>query len=691
MKYSLNWIKDFCDVTSPPEELSYRLLMLGFEVEGVEEVGGDTVLSVDITPNRADCLSIQGLAREIAFACGTEFKPRELEPDEKPGDPGVEVIIEAADLCPRYMARAVTGVKNGPGPGWMGERLEAVGLRPIDILVDATNYVQLEVGQPLHAFDRAKIRGGKIIVRRAKPGERMLLLDETELELSPDDLVIADIEGPIALAGVMGGAGSEVGPDTTGVIIECAYFEPKAIRRTSKRYGVETESSYRFERGVDPAGIPYAADRTAKLMVEYAGGTVIAPSIDAGQTNWPMPTVSLRPSRANMLIGCDLSPGVMRNMLERLYMVVEEKRSDTLAVTPPTFRRDIERETDLIEEVARAYGYDRVEPKLTAGEPPPPEHLEKEEVEDRLRELMVGAGFYEVYTNSFTPARGAAEGGRDPDEAVAVANPISAVHTHLRREIWPQLIEVAEYNGRQGEKGVVFFELGTVFEPSKKWKSEFLGLERPGLSEYYHLAAVAGGTPSEENWQGEVWVVDFFLVKGALENLAEYFELGDVVITEVPGSEAGKTPPRSGVSGVWGVEAGACCGRIYELELEYINGKSYAFELDITPVVARGLPATVKFEPPRRFPYVERDLALSVEANLPAGDLLRVLDGSDVLLESVGIFDVYEGKGVSAGKKSIGVRLRYRADDRTLTDEEANERREQALKLLKSKFDLELR
>jgi phenylalanyl-tRNA synthetase beta chain len=690
MDYSLNWIKHFCDVTLSVDELAYRLLMLGFEIEGVEDVGSDTVLSVDVTPNRADCLSMQGLAREIAFACGAEFKPREFELDEKPGDPGVEVIIEAPDLCPRYMARAVTGVKNRPCPDWMGKNLEAVGLRPIDILVDATNYVQLEVGQPLHAFDRVKIRGDKIIVRRAGAGEKMVLLDETELELVPDDLVIADVEGPIALAGVMGGAGSEVGPDTTDVIIECAYFEPKAIRRTSKRYGIETESSYRFERGVDPAGIPYAADRAAELMAEYAEGTVVAPPIDAGQTNWPTSTVTLRPSRANMLVGCNLSAGEMRDILERLYMSVEEKGADMLAVTPPAFRRDIERETDLIEEVARAYGYDRVEPKLTAGEPPPPGHLAKEEVEDRFRELMVRAGFYEVYTNSFVPSRSFGGDG-DSGNAVSVINPISAVHKHLRREMWPQLVEVAEYNGRQGESGVMLFELGTVFEPAEKWESEFLGLVRAGVSEFYHLAAVAGGTPGEADWKGEARYVDFFSLKGAFENLAEYFELGDVVITDAAGGEAVGTSGGFEISGVWDVKAGGCAGRIYELELEYINGKSYCFELDVTPVVAAGPPAVDKFEPPRRFPYVERDLALMVDATLPAGNLMDVLKGYDELLESVGIFDVYEGKGIPKGKKSVGIRLRYRAGDRTLTDEEANERREEALKQLKSKFDLEIR
>jgi phenylalanyl-tRNA synthetase beta chain len=689
MKYSLNWIKDFCDVTLSLEELSYRLLMLGFEVEGVDEVAGDTVLSVEVTPNRADCLSMRGFAREVAVACGTGLKPHELTLAEESGDPGVEVVIEDPELCPRYMARTVTGVKNGPCPDWMGVRLEAIGLRPIDVLVDATNYVQLEVGQPLHAFDRAKVRGDKIIVRRAVAGEKMLLLDETELSLSPDDLVIADVEGPIALAGVMGGAGSEVGPDTTDIIIECAYFDPKAIRRTSKRYGVETESSYRFERGVDPAGIPYAADRAAELMAEYAAGTVIAPAIDVGQTDWPMPTVELRPSRANMLIGCELSAGETGGILERVYMTVEEKDTDTLAVTPPTFRRDIEREVDLIEEVARAYGYDRVEPRLPAGELPRPGQLAKEEVEDRFREMMVRAGFFEVYTNSFVSEESAAAGGGSED-ATAVVNPISAVHTHLRRVIWPQLVEVAEYNGRQGEAGVMLFELGTVFEPVKKWSSEFLGLERPGLSEYYRLAAFAGGTPGEESWHGERRGVDFFLLTGALENLAEYFGPGDVVITDATSGETGGTGTGFEILGAWEVETGACAGRIYELRLEYISGKSFAFEMDVTAVVAAGPPGAGKFKPPKRFPYVERDLALLVDANLPAGELVRTLEGDD-LLESVGIFDVYEGEGIPTGRKSIGVRLRYRADDRTLTDEEANEKREKALELLKSKYDLELR
>jgi phenylalanyl-tRNA synthetase beta chain len=441
---------------------------------------------------------------------------------------------------------------------------------------------------------------------------------------------------------------------------------------------------------VDPAGIPYAANRAAGLMAEYAAGTVIAPAIDAGQTDWVMPAVTLRPSRANMLIGCELSADETQDVLEKLYMTVDTEGADALAVTPPTFRQDIERETDLIEEVARAYGYDRVKSKLTAGEPPPPEHLAKEEVEDKLRDLMVRAGFYEVYTNSFVPPRSA--GGEDGSESlVSVVNPISAVHTHLRREILPQLVEVAEYNGRQGEPGVMLFELGTVFEPAEKWESEFLDLARAGVSEYYHLAAIGGGTPGEADWEGEARRVDFFSLKGVLETLAAYFELGDVVITAAAGTGTGGTPAGLEITGVWDVKTGGCGGRIFELKLEYVSGKSYCFELDVTPVVAAGTPAVGKFEPPRRFPYVERDLALLVDANLPAGELMEVLKGYDQLLESVRIFDVYEGKGIPEGKKSVGIRLRYRADDRTLTDEEVNERRAEALERLKSKFDLEIR
>ncbi|MCP4230966.1 MAG: phenylalanine--tRNA ligase subunit beta [bacterium] len=673
MKYSLKWLNDYCAISVKPEELAHIITFLGLEVESIEEYKDDYILDVDVTPDMAHCLSMVGLAREIAIGTGGQFKiPKPKYKTETRDDPGIEVIVDNPDLCPLYIGRVIEGVTLGAGPGWMGERLEAAGMRPLDVIVDITNYVMLETGQPFHAFDKSKLAGGKIIIRRAKPGEPITLLDETELELCEDDLVIADAERPIAIAGVMGGIGSEIDANTEDIVLEIAHFEPTSVRRTAKRYDLATESSYRFERGVNPDGVLAASDRAVALFEELAGGTVIAPTATAGETDWPMLELALRTERVNTILGTRLTTDEVGDILNRLDMDVEPAKDGVLAVKPPGYRRDLTREIDIIEEVGRVYGFNEIDSTLPTDDFMPPFHIEREEIFNTIRDTLVGSGFYEAYTDGFTDAERLVRYGV-AENAVAMQNPLSANLTHLRPAIWPMLAEVADRNGRYGETGVLLFELGTVFYGAKKAKLELYDIERKGVGEEVHLGLIGGGDYGDYHWQEGQTKIDFFFIKGVLARLSEALRLPEPIFD---GEK---------------VIIGDIAGTFRYVNVESLGYDLVAVELDITPLLKSGVAPFSSLEPIPRFPGVERDLALLVNATLPSAELIEALEGSDDTLESVGIFDLYEGKGIPGSKKSIGIRLRYRADDRTLTDEEANEARERALRIIDDKFNAELR
>ncbi len=673
MKYSLKWLNDYCATSLPPEELAQIVTDLGLEVENIDEHGYDYILDIDVTPDMAHCLSMIGLAGEIAAGTDQPLTlPVSEYKEEKRDDPGIEVIVDDPDLCPLYVARVVEDVKIGPGPVWMGERLEAAGMRPLDVVVDVTNYVMLETGQPLHAFDKAKLKGGKIIVRRARENELITLLDGSELKLCTDDLVIADAERPIAIAGVMGGLGSEIDDSTKDLVLEIAYFEPTSVRRTAKRYGLATESSYRFERGTNPDGVIAASDRAVALFTELAGGKVIDPMAASGETEWPMAEISLRPNRVNLVLGTDLSSDGICDTLRSIYFEAEPTRNGDINVKPPGYRRDVTREIDLIEEVGRVYGYNRIESTLPTGEFLPPFHIEREEVFGKIKEVLTGSGFFEAYTNGFTDEEHLDKYGVSGN-AVGLLNPISSNMTHLRNAIWPMLAEIADSNARYGQPGALFFELGTIFYAANKAKLELYDVEHDGVGEEVHLGIIGGGQYGDYHWQGALAKIDFFFIKGILDDLAGALNL--------PGPEF-----RDGK-----ISMGPLSGEYRSVKIENLPDKLIAVELDITSLLKTGIKPISSLKSVPRFPGVERDLALLVDRSVPAEELIDAVRESDPNLIEVGIFDMYQGKGIPSGKKSIGIRLRYRAEERTLTDEEVNEARENALGILEKKYQAELR
>lgn len=631
----------------------------------------DVLLDVSVTPNRGDCLSMVGMAREAAAICGTSVRyPRiVVEETGPPIDSLASVTLEDPVGCPRYAARLIQGVRIGPSPQWMKRRLEAAGIRSINNVVDVTNYVLLELGQPLHAFDYDRLREGRVVVRRALTGERFVTLDGVERTLFEDTLLICDGKGPVAIAGIMGGLESEITPTTTRVLIESAYFQPECIRRSSRKLGLRTESSYRFERGVDPEGVLRAADRAAQLMLELAGGSVAKGRIDAYPVSIPRPAIMLRVPKVNGFLGMDLPTESMAGVLKALEMDVEAMDAETLQVTPPSFRPDITREVDLAEEVARLTGYDKV-PVTHAqvplySDPVDPHAAARQE----LKRVLEAVGFYEVLTYSFTSEK-ALRSLQLPDDdprlkPVRLLNPLSEEQAVMRTSLLPGLVQTARLNLDRGNADLRLFELSKVFIPRQ---GELLPRED------HHLAGVLAGRRDPRAVYGSEDPVDYSDVKGVVEEILSACWLEESETRFSHDALPVYCDPRWGAS-LWvkGILVGSL-GRLHPDVQEAFDLKRdiYYFELDFEKLFALRNPHP-GFVPLPKFPSVTRDLALIVEGTLPVADPLAFIRSlPEPLVESVTVFDLYRGKPLADHQKGVGYRIVYRAADRNLTDEEVN-------------------
>ena len=653
------------------------------ELSGV----ADAVLDVEVTPNRGDCLSMLGVAREVAAIMGVRLRHRRVRPRESgaPAVHAVSVHVADAALCPRYCARIVRGVHVAPSPLDVRLRLRRAGMRPINAIVDATNYVMLERGQPLHAFDLARIADGKIVVRRAAPGERLVTLDGAERVLLPDDLVIADGRAAVALAGVMGGRDSEVGPDTRDVLLESAFFAPATVRRTSRRLGVPSQASYRFERRVDPAMVPEALDAAAALIGRLARGRV-APGIveDApGRNTLVPPTVRLRPRRVIDVLGMSIGRPAIAGHLRALGATVRTD-AQTLRVTAPSFRGDLRLEEDLIEEVARLGGYERVpvalpEVLLADGRDTPERALAR-----RVRELLVAEGLVEMVTLAFTDAetnrRLPGFVGRELSP-IAVRNPLSSETGELRRSPLAGLVLAFRTNVDRGASFVGAFELGKGY-----------GLDRQGARrEPRAIAVLLAGTWPPSGVERSGGPVDFLDLKGACENVLA--GLGIDRLRWLPAGESVFLHPGKAAM----IETdGAVLGVVGALHPEVTHsrdlpGEVWVAELDFTTVGAY-VPRRVALRQLARFPAVTRDIAVVVDEAFRAGEIVQEVRAlGEAHIESVRLFDCYRGAPIAAGKKSLAYTIAYRAADRTLTDEEVNSLHAAVLDRLVRRFSLELR
>jgi phenylalanyl-tRNA synthetase beta chain len=635
----------------------------------------EEVLDLEIETNRPDLLSVLGIAREVAGATGLPLVPPDTSVAEAadPADAVATVEIQDLERCPRYLARVIRGVGDVASPLGVQARLTAAGMRPLSAAIDATNYVMLEMGQPMHPFDLDLLAGAGIVVRRARPGERLVTLDEVERVLIEDDLLIADRDKAVGIAGVMGSASAEVSASTTDVLLESANFEPRGILRTSRRLLLPTEAAIRFSRGADPEGVAPAADRAARLMTEWAGsGTVLRGAVDVGSIP-PRRHVSVRPSRATLVIGHEVStPDVVAALAS--IGITSEDRNGTVVAEAPGFRPDLEREVDLIEEVARVQGYDNLGSTLPgirqAGGLAPAHAFRR-----RLRQQLVRAGLREALSLSFASTADLEMMGQSG--GVPVANPPSADQPFLRRSLVPSLLQALSRTISRGARGAALFEIGHVFHPGDP------------VDEREVVAAVLAG-PSEQGPFGQPHVLDFFDGKGALEALLAGLGVGAWRLGGAQGPPL--HPARSASVEIAGEGAGSI-GELHPRVAQRLDlpQRVTLFELDVaTPAAWAASAATYRDIP--RFPPIRRDLAFTLDVGTPAGEVRSALEeAGGELLGSALLFDVHEGPPLPAGKKSLAFSVDLRAPDRTLTDAEAARVVEAVAARLAADFGAELR
>ena len=644
----------------------------------------DVVLEVAVTPNRPDCLSILGLAREVAALFRQPLRHPEVdfvEADEAI-DQFAKVTILDPVACPRYAARLVAGLKVGPSPFWMRQRLKLAGLRAINILVDVTNYILWELGQPLHAFDFDRLTGGEIVVRLPHEGEEhFVTLDDQERRVDPETLFICDATQPVALAGIMGGQESEVTPDTHRVLIESAYFNPPHIRRAGKRLGLSTESSYRFERGVDPDGVILALERAAGLMAGLGGGRVLKGRIDAYPNPVPRPRLSLRISRANRVIGLTYTLDQVEGLLRDLHLPTIHLDQDTLAVQVPSHRGDLEREIDLIEEVARLGGYEEIPVTLPHGVVATPRPTLATRLRREAKEILLGQGFFEVVTYSFQSERlEGLLGGTKAALPLYLANPLSEEQALMRTSLLPGLLDMLRKNTLKQNLDVRLFEMAKIFVPEP-------GADLPREEEW--LAGVMYGGWTETSWHWEPEEVDFYDLKGVVEKLLEGLRVREV-------SFSGTGLPsyfRYGAAVLAGDEMVGWLGELLPTVAERLDlaGKLFVFLLNFEALCRRAEPFPL-YTPLPRYPAVYRDVALVLPEEVAAARVLQSLycHGAP-WLEDARLFDVYVGQPIPAGKSSLAFHLTYRDPERTLTDEAVDQHHEALIKALAGELGAELR
>lgn len=648
----------------------------------------DTVLDIAVTPNRPDCLSVMGIAREIAALTHQRLRYPDTSIEGEGGEihRRTSVTILDPDLCPRYVARMIEGVHVAPSPSWLKDRLEKVGLRSINNVVDVTNYVMLECGQPLHAFDFDLLEEGRIVVRRAKEGESFTTLDGVKRILDAEMLMICDGVKPVAIAGVMGGLNSEIRGETKTVLLESACFDPGSNRRTSKKLGLETEASYRFGRGVDYGGCLKAANRAARLIQELAGGRIVEGAVDAYPRPMSPKPIRLSVAKTNRILGTEISREDVKTYLESLEITVQPEDDETFVVVPPSFRGDLEREIDLVEEIARLNGYERIPVTLPRGEPsaePKPRELS---LEQRAMEVLLHYGYHEVITYSFTSPDALDRIKLPPEDfrrrQIRILNPLTEDLSLLRTTLIPGLLETARYNFSRKNLNLRLFELKRVFWPAE-------GKKLP--QEPKSLAGLATGLVEEPSWASTQRHIDFYDVKGLVQDLLETLQVQGVTFRrtgEVPYLHPGKAVEVLSGEVVLGVLGEAHPEVLARYELE---GKVFLFDLDFEKIVQRTT-AAKRFQPLPKFPAVYRDLSLIVEEEIEVERLAEAIRSSrEPFVDEIVLFDLYRGAPIPAGKKGVSYRIRYQAADRTLTDGEVNRSHERILSRLREMFQAQLR
>ncbi|MFC4075698.1 phenylalanine--tRNA ligase subunit beta [Salinithrix halophila] len=674
-----------------PKEQQEGILVLPADAEAGSNIKEileleDHVLELDLTPNRSDCLSMIGVAYEVAALLDREVnlpEPQEQTPLGK--GKSVDLLLDAEEDCPFYAAQVVEGLTLAPSPQWLQNRLLSAGIRPINNVVDVTNYVMLEYGQPLHAFDYERISDGEIVVRRARPGEQVVTLDGVTRACDEETLLITDGTQPIGIAGVMGGQDSEVTNSTTTVLLESAYFAPPSVRRTARKLGLRSEASSRFEKGVDPERIIPALHRAVQLLGELAGGKAASEVRAETLGDIDEVSVTLRHNRLIGVLGVQIPEETVEDIFRRLRFPLV-KGEGVYRVQVPSRRPDISIEVDLIEEVARLYGYDRIPTTLPWGQQSPGSLTPEQRMRRIIRHTLRDAGLFEVINYSLTsPSRlnevetPAAEGMRP----IRLNMPMSDERKVLRTSVVPQLLETAEYNIHRREAGVALFELGKIYLTDER-KLNKLPEER------WELAGLLTGETGSKHWQTGDATPDFFVVKGLVEFLCHRLGIGG--ITYQAARPEGWHPGRTAEILLNGETIGLV-GQLHPQTAEAHDlGETYAFQLAVHPLFAQSEKTETTYRALPRYPAVTRDLALVVDTDRSSAELVHVIrETGGEWLEAVTLFDVFTGEQIGEGKKSVAYALQYRAEDRTLTDEEVNRVHQQIVDRLKEVCNATLR
>ena len=649
----------------------------------------DYMLEIGLTPNRPDCLSIIGIAREIAAIQKSELKYPDFSLIDQSNDifQAASVTIESPEHCPRYSARLLENVTVGPSPFWMQERLISVGLRPINAIVDITNFVMMETGQPLHAFDFDRLAQNRIVVRTAKDKETFITLDGKKRVLNSETLMICDGEKPVAIGGVMGGENSEIEKDTRRVLIESASFNPISIRKTAKLLGLSTDASHRFERGVDPDGTVKALNRAASLMAKISGGHIVSGLIDENPIPYKTQAIELDTASANRVIGLSLETSQMEKLLESVGFIVKPAGIHGLTAIPPTFRVDVTRPQDLMEEIARLYGYDKIPttfPLIPARQRTPSNQWD---FRGRVKDLMQSLGFNEVINYSFMDQKACDLLGLDLNDKrrnmVPILNPLTEDMAVMRTCLIPGLLRTMHLNLSQQMKTLKIFEVGNTF----------IGEEHDALpSENEYLAALWTGSRNDHSFHMKETECDFFDIKGALEALLRSLEIQGALFTKMPLENCQYT--RAGHS------ARITCqnkeiGLLGEIHPRVVTAfdlkqKAYIFELDLN-ILSSLTPERKQFQPVPRFPATYRDITIIVGKEIESGEVVeRARNVDESLIESVLLYDLYEGDPIPEGQKSITLRIIYRSAEKTLEDNDVTPVTERIAKELLKKLNASL-
>ena len=697
MKIQLEWLKEYVDIDLTAEELGHLLTMAGLEIESQETVelsdGKKTqVLELNVTPNRGYCLSYFGVAREVAALIGKSFMPPDYEAElEKVwGVDSVEEELEVdnhePELCSRYSGMVIENIKPGPSPKWLVDRLTSIGLRSVNNVVDVTNFVLMEYGQPLHAFDKDSLEGSSIIVRRSKEGEAFTSLDGSDLKLDQDALVIADANKVVALAGIMGGANSQVTERTRHIILESASFNPVVVRKGSKKYNLRSDSSIRFERGVDIQGVISAQARAALLIRQLAGGTIRKGRIDVYPTPQPIREISLRVSRLNKVLGCALSADRIGECLSRLSLKIYSLKNDeAFKVGIPSFRPFLTREVDLIEEVSRLNGFDEIVVTFPLTAISPVRFTPKQSTVRNVKNLLSGIGFSEIITYSFIDSADAknfqsAFYSASKAELISLKNPISNDMGVMRPSLLPGLVQSAIRNFSKGQKGLRVFEFGNIFI-----------LEGQGeRKEKLVFSALVAGAHGNNFWEQTGKFHDYFDLKGVLGSVSRCLKLK---LNEHHKME--RSFMLKGKS-VGLMVDGQDCGYLGELSPSIIRQyelpkQCIVFEVDFDLLI-KALPKPVRFSSLPKFPETYRDISVLIDKAVASDEVInRINQAGGSLLRRIELYDHFEGNKIQEGKKSLTYALTFQSNDRTLSDEEVNPIFKKIIKTLSTQLGAMLR